>query len=209
MLTGKEFAEELLRILNVPHSECQVETEESSKASETEYRIKDTSKIILREDSSQTNKIITATHEIGHYINNRNNITRFVIFKLTGIMFIMSVLLGIIVVLVNRFYLNIPLIVLLGVFIFCFLSSFWANYIKVKDEYRANVKALRLLYRHSNQIFRAAQNDSRSWNSIRKESKEQLIKGTQAYRKSSYVLIILSLLPIFVFILLEFFGEIS
>ncbi|MGE2643741.1 hypothetical protein ACQH7H_24365, partial [Escherichia coli] len=82
------------------------------------------------------------------------------------------------------------------------------NYIKVKDEYRANVKALRLLYRYSDRIFKA-QNDPRSWNSIRNRSKEQLKKGTQGYRESFYLLAIIGLLPFLVFMVLNFFDKIS
>ncbi|WP_100655438.1 M48 family metalloprotease [Bacillus cereus] len=208
MPTGKDFAEELLHILNVSNNECQVETEQSSKASETKYRIKGTSKIILREDNSQTKKIITAAHEVGHYINNRNNIVRFLVFKLTGIILSAFVLLGIIAVVVNQFYFDIPFIVLLGIFILCFVASFLANYIKVKDEYRANVKAFRLLCRHSDQFFKA-KNDSRSWNSIQNASKKQLKKGTQRYRESFYVLAIFGLSPIILLMVLKFIDKIS
>ncbi|MBT2606392.1 zinc metallopeptidase [Bacillus sp. ISL-53] len=198
-ITGEQFAKELLRILGVSDNKCIVVTEKSNKASETVFSIKNTSKIILREDSNETRKIITATHEVGHFINNSKNIVDYKIFKMSGVTLIALTVIAILMVLFDEFLINISTIFLFIVFIIGFCFSIWSNQVKVRDEDGANKAAFKVLEEHSDEIFNKYK-DSRSWELIRKEAKIQLESGTVKYKDSNYILNFVSLLPFILFI---------
>ncbi|AND41485.1 hypothetical protein A361_20740 [Cytobacillus oceanisediminis 2691] len=199
ILTGEDFAKELLLVLGISDNKCIVVTEKSNKASETVFSVKSTSKIILRDDSNETSKIITAAHEVGHFINNSKDIAAYKKFKMSGVTLIALTVFAILMVLFDEFLTNIPKLFMFLIFLICFGSSIWCNRIKVQDEDGANKEALKVLEKHSDEIFNKY-NDSRSWNMINKEAKIQLESGTVKYKDSNIILNFVSLLPFIVFI---------
>ncbi|TDK61733.1 hypothetical protein E2K98_12650 [Bacillus salipaludis] len=202
MITGEIFALELLQNLNINKDECEVVTKESKDASETVYKIKGKSKIILRDDNTETSRIVTAAHEVGHFINNRKSILKFLTFKWSGRILIGLVILELFLILMDFFYKHSTAMIYLIV-VLCFLLSFWCNFVKLRDEYGANREALKLLYRYSDRIF-LKHNDNRNWKSIRKEAKEQLWKGQKKYQGANYLLPIVSIAPFLVYIAILF-----
>ncbi|MBM6617298.1 zinc metallopeptidase [Bacillus suaedaesalsae] len=199
MLTGKRFAEELLRILDI-----QKEESEDGKFSETFFKVNGTSKIILRRDSTETSSIVIAAHEVGHFINNRNNFMKYLAFKWSGLFLGGIVIFSLIMVLLNQFFFRIPLSILITSFSLSFLCSFLFSYIKLSDEFEANKEALKLLNTFADEIFLNTQ-DSRSWSSISSEAKDQLQKGTQKYKESNFIIFILGLLPTILYFFIKIF----
>ncbi|QFY76101.1 hypothetical protein CEQ83_26535 (plasmid) [Priestia megaterium] len=202
---GKIFAEELLKKKSINQKECIIETEVSNKASETIFKIKGTSRVILRGDSKNTNSIVTAAHEIGHVINNKENIKKYLRFKYTSYILSLIMILSLILVIIDKFYHDIPLGVLLIFFFFSFSLSFYSGYVKVVDEYGANKEALKLLYKYSDAIF-LNHNDPRNWKNIRDEAKSQLKRGIKRYKESNFIITIFSLVPVLTYVIIHIFS---
>jgi hypothetical protein len=200
-ITGEQFAKALLNIKGVPDNKCNVITEGSKKASETVFSIRGTSKIILRDDSEETSKLITAAHEVGHYINNVNSIKKYIIFKVSGITVIALTFFSLLLVLLDKFKVNIPVISLLLMCGTSFLSSIWANRVKVRDENGANQAAFELLKKHSDEIFMNF-GESRRLRQIREEARNQLEEGNRKYKEAHFILTFVSLLPTILFLFL-------
>ncbi|WP_438298447.1 zinc metallopeptidase [Sporosarcina sp. FA15] len=205
MIVGKDFAEELLKLLNITNKECIVKLNNRKGYSETLYKAKGISKIILCDDDSKTSSIITAAHEVGHFINNRNNYKQYLIFKLGNLVLFSIVILAILLVGINQYIYKIPLWILCGIMIISFFYSILLNTIKINDESGANKEALKVLSQYADIIFTSSK-DCRKWELIRSETMEQLESGLQKYKNSSWIVYILGLSPTIVYILLWIFN---
>jgi hypothetical protein len=204
LISGKTFADELLKLCEISSSECIVLTINSTRASETYYKKNGTSKIVLRGDDSTVSKIVTAIHEVGHVLNNKKNPRTYSIFKITGQILMGIVLVGLALGLVDLFVMNIPRPLLISVFLLGPLFAIWNHIVKIKDEFGANKEAIKLLYRYTNYVF-SKHKDMRNLGVIKNEATKQLKKGLKMYKGSWSVLIALAFSPIIFYLLLKYF----
>lgn len=163
MITGEQFAQELLLINKISADKCLIIKDRSYKASQLLYKSEGTSKIILVDDDSSDEKLAIAAHEVGHFLSNTNNQQRYESAHKQVIILLSSTLLSEFLLTFLTFYVNViasSLSYLLMIFL-CLVIVRRLCTLKINDEVYANDEATDQIKKHSSYIFHKF-NDSRS-----------------------------------------------